>query len=121
MEQILDIIIKLFAALLAHGAGWLGRYLVNWLKTKLNDKQAEKLDMFIAELVAAAEQMYKKDDPDGSVRLNYVQDMLIEAGYELTDAVLALIESKVFSINLINRSEKVADPAPVLGFGGEDA
>lgn len=121
MEQILDIIIKLVAALLAMGAGWLGRYLVKWLKTKLNDKQVEKLDLFIAELVAAAEQMYKKDDPDGSVRLNYVQDMLIEAGYELTDAVKALIESKVFSINLVNKSENVADPATVLGFGGEDA
>ena len=121
MEQILDIIIKLFAALLALGAGWLGKSLINWLKTKLNEKQAEKLDMFIAELVAAAEQMYKKEDPDGTVRLNYVQDMLIEAGYELTDAVIALIESKVFSINLINRAEAIADPAPVVGFGGEDA
>jgi len=124
MEQILDIIIKLAAALLAIGAGWLGRYLVRLLKTKLNDNQTEKLDLFISELVAAAEQMYKKNDPDGSVRLNYVQDMLIEAGYELTDAVEALIESKVFSINLVNRSVDVAEGLPVLGFtadpeGGE--
>lgn len=106
MEQILDIIIKIVAALLALGAGWLGKYLVSWLKTKLNDKQAEKLDLFIAELVAAAEQMYKKDDPDGTVRLGYVQDMLIGAGYEITDAVKALIESKVFGINLINGGGK---------------
>jgi hypothetical protein len=120
MEQILDIIIKVFAALLALGAGWLGKYLINLLKTKLNDKQVEKLNLFIAELVAAAEQMYRKDDPDGSIRLNYVQDMLIDAGYELTEAVKALIESSVFSINLVNRSEKLVDPAAVTGFGGDD-
>ena len=106
MEDILDIIIKVVAALLALGAGWLGRYLLTWLKTKLNDKQAEKLDLFVAELVSAAEQMYKKDDPDGTVRLNYVQQMLVEAGYEITDAIKALIESKVFSINLANGGEK---------------
>lgn len=124
MEQILDIIIKLVAALLALGAGWLGRYLVSWLKTKLNEKQTEKLDLFIAELVAAAEQMYKKDDPDGSVRLNYVQQMLVEAGYEITTAVQALIESKVFSINLVNKNEIIVEPVAVKGFhadseGGE--
>lgn len=119
MEEILDIIIKLVAALLALGAGWLGKYLVSWLKTKLNDRQIEKLDLFIGELVAAAEQMYKTEDPDGSIRLNYVQDMLMKAGYELTDAVRALIESKVFSINLVNRTEALANPAAVTGFGGD--
>lgn len=119
MEQILDIIIKLVAALLALGAGWLGRYLVSWLKTKLNEKQTEKLDLFIAELVAAAEQMYKKDDPDGTVRLNYVQQMLVEAGYEVTAAVQALIESKVFSINLVNKNEIIVEPAPVMGFSAD--
>lgn len=121
MEQILDILIRIAAMVLVFFAGRFFRYIFDLLKTKLNDKQAEKLDLFIAELVAAAEQMYKKDDPDGSVRMGYVQNMLIEAGYELTEAVKALIESKVFSINLVNRSEKVANPAPVLGFGGEDA
>lgn len=119
MEQILDIIIKLVAALLALGAGWLGRYLVSWLKTKLNEKQTEKLDLFIAELVAAAEQMYKKDDPDGTVRLNYVQQMLVEAGYEVTAAVQALIESKVFSINLVNKSEIIVESSPVMGFSAD--
>lgn len=129
MEEIIDIIIKVLAALLALGLGWLGKYLISWLKTKLNDSQVEKLDLFIAELVAAAEQMYKKDDPDGSIRLEYVQDMLIEAGYEITDAIQALIEAKVFSINLANASgiafEEAVEAKPVVGFtadseGGED-
>ena len=102
MEEIMDIIIKVLAMLLALGAGWLGKYLVNWMKSKLDEEGAAKLDLFVGELVAAAEQLYKKDDPDGSVRLAYVQGMLISAGYELTETVKAIIESKVFDINLMN-------------------
>ena len=47
--------------------------------------------------------MLKKDDDDGSKRLEYVQGMLIEAGYELTDALRAKIEAKVFQLNLVSR------------------
>lgn len=129
MEEIIDIIIKVLAALLALGAGWLGKHLIGLVKTKLNAEQNEMLDLFIAELVAAAEQMFKKDDPDGSIRFEYVKAMLIEAGYEITDAVKALIEAKVFSINLANVKEVIIEEdvegKPVLGFtadpeGGED-
>ena len=102
MEEIMNVIIRVLAMLLALGAGYLGRFLVNWLKSNLDEKAKAKLDLFITELVAAAEQMYKKDDPDGSVRLGYVQEMLVEAGYDITNAVQALIESKVFEINLLN-------------------
>lgn len=87
MDEILNIIIKLVAALLAFGVGWLVKYLISLLRSKLDENGAEKLDLFIAELVAAAEQLYKQQDPDGTVRLRYVQDMLIEAGYEMTDAI----------------------------------
>jgi hypothetical protein len=102
MSEIIDIIIKLAATLLAFGAAWVGRYLISWLKSNLDEKETIMLDQFIAELVAAAEQMYKKDDPDGSIRLGYVKTMLLEAGYDITDAVKAMIESKVFEINLTN-------------------
>ncbi len=105
MEEIIDIIIKIAATLLVAGAAWLGRYLVSFLKTDLDEKKTVMLDQFIADLVAAAEQMYKKDDPDGSIRLGYVQEMLVEAGYDITEAIQAMIESKVFSINLANNRE----------------
>ena len=104
MEDIINIIIKIAATLLAFGAAWLGRYLVSFLKTNLDEKQTVMLDQFIADLVAAAEQMYKKNDPDGSIRLDYVQTMLVEAGYDITEAIQAMIESKVFSINLANKN-----------------
>lgn len=103
MEGIINIVIKVLAALLALGAGWLGKYLISWLKSKLSEKNAAKLDLFVAELVAAAEQMYKKQDADGSMRLHYVESMLIQAGYDITNEVRALIEAKVFEVNLANK------------------
>jgi hypothetical protein len=102
MDQIIDIIVKVLAMALVLGIGWVSKWLVAWLKSKLDNEQDAKLDLFIAEMVAAAEQIYKNSDPDGSIRNLYVQKMLVEAGYELTDAVRALIESKVFNINLLN-------------------
>ena len=102
MEQIIDIIIKVLATLLALGAGWLGKYLINLLKAKLDEKNDARLDMFIRELVSAAEQMFKADDPDGTTRYGYVIEMLSNAGYEITDAIEALIEAKVYDINLMN-------------------
>lgn len=106
VEEILDIVIKVVATLLALGAAWLGKYVVSWLKTKLSEKNAAKLDLFVAELVAAAEQLYKEDDIDGKMRLSYVESMLIQAGYEITNVVRAMIESKVFEINQLNKDVK---------------
>lgn len=107
MENILDIIIRIAATLLALGAGYLGKLLVGWIKSKLSAHDAAKLDLFIDELCKAAEQMYKTDDPDGTIRLRYVESMLTQAGYEITDAVRAMIESKVFTINLANKGGEV--------------
>lgn len=111
MEQIIDIIIKIVATILLAGAGWLGNYIINYLRSNLDAKEVEFLDTFVAELVAAAEQMYAKEDPDGTIRLGYVQEMLVEAGYEITDAVKAMIEAKVYDINITNKSVKVGETA----------
>ena len=111
MEQIIDIIIKIVATLLLAGAGWLGKYVISYLRNNLDEKNIAFLDTFVAELVAAAEQMYAKDDPDGSIRLSYVPELLVAAGYEITAAVQALIESKVYDINILNKSVKVGETA----------
>lgn len=102
MEAIMDIIIKVAATLLAMGIGYLGKYIISWVKGKVDAQSAEKLDLFVAELCFAAEQMFKEVDPDGTIRRGYVENMLAQAGYELTDRIRALIESKVFEINLVN-------------------
>lgn len=106
MDEIMNIIIKIVATVLALGIGWAGRYLISWLKKNVSAKDAEKLELFVSELVEAAEQMYKEDDPDGTIRLRYVESMLTQAGYDLTDAIRAMIESNVFNVNLTNKSEK---------------
>lgn len=99
MEEILNIIIKLAGALVGVFAVWVLNSATNYLKGKLTASEQEQLRTFISALVAAAEQLYRAEDPDGNVRLGYVQGMLIEAGYDLTDAVRALIESEVYSLN----------------------
>ncbi len=109
MEQIIDIIIKIVVTLLLAGAGWLGKYVITYLRNNLDAKEVAFLDSFIAELVAAAEQLYAEVDETGRIRREYVQKMLVEAGYEITEAVQAMIEAKVYDINIMNQSVKVGD------------
>lgn len=112
MEEFIDIVIKIAATLLAFGLGLLLKQVGSWVKSNLSEKENAMLNAFIAELVAAAEQMYKKEDPDGSIRLDYVESMLVQAGHDITDVVAALIESKVFEINLAEKEVGVEDGKP---------
>ena len=92
-------LIKLSVAALIWAGIFLGKKIYGLLKKYIDEKL---LDKFIDELTKAAEQTLKKEDDDGSKRLGYVQDMLIQAGIELTDAIMAKIESSVFKINKAN-------------------
>lgn len=111
MEQIIDIVIKVVATLLLAGAGWLAKYVITYLRSNLAAKDIDVLNTFVAEMVAAAEQLYADVDDDGSIRREYVWNMLIEAGYELTDAVKAMVEAKVYDINITNKAVKVGETA----------
>ena len=111
MEQIIDIIIKIVATLLLAGAGWLVKYVITYLRSNLDAREVELLDSFVAEMVAAAEQLYAEADETGRIRREYVQKMLMEAGYEITEAVMAMIEAKVYDINITNKSVKVGETA----------
>ena len=112
MEELIDIAIKVVATLLALGLGLLLKQIGSWIKSKQSERENAMLNAFIAELVAAAEQMYKKEDPDGSIRLDYVESMLVQAGHDITDVVAALIESKVFEINLAEKEAGVGNGKP---------
>ena len=69
----MDIIIRVVATLLALGTGYLLKLAANWIRSKLDDKQEEKFNLFLYELVHAAEQSFpelplssakkKKDTP----------------------------------------------------------
>lgn len=101
MDNITDILIKLAATLLCYGGYILAQKAREYLKDK---KEAEKLDKFLDELVLAAEQMYHDTDESGAVRRSYVQDMLMEAGYELNEAIRAKIEARVLKVNLAKKA-----------------
>ena len=113
MEQFIDIIIKLLAAVLAYAGICLAKRASDFFKSKMSAEDAAKLDQFIGELTEAADQMLKRDDPDGTKRYAYVVDMLIEAGYEITDIIRAKIESAVF------RLPHDIESAQIINLGGE--
>lgn len=98
MELIMEKLIEAAALVLTVALIILAKRGFAYLKTLLKKEEADALDTFVDELVGAADQMYKKDDPDGSIRLDYVYQMLIEAGHELTDALRAKIENKVLKL-----------------------
>lgn len=100
MNEFVDIFVKLVGSLCGVCFVTLAGVAVNYLRSKLGESEQAFLDNFIDSLVHAAEQTLKEGDFDGSARLAYVQEMLIKAGYELTDAIRAMIESKVYTLNL---------------------
>lgn len=100
MDELMDVILKLLAILLGAGLGYVGKLAVNWIKSKLDTQQAAKLDKIIADLVAAAEQMYKANDTSGVIRFDYVTDRLNELGYTVTQEIKDMIESHVLKVNL---------------------
>lgn len=101
MAEIMDILVKLAGTLVGLALVYLFKMGVNYLRSRLDEREEAALDSFVTSLVAAAEQMLGNES--GEVRLSYVQEQLIEAGYDLTEAVRALIESKVYEINLKNK------------------
>lgn len=99
MEEILDIIIKSVASVLGLALVYAVKAGYAYLKSRLEAAEQAKLDMFIGELVYGAEQMLKADDETGAARLEYVYQVLMENGIEITDAVRAMIEARVYDLN----------------------
>ena len=97
-EQIIDILVRIGVLLLIYIGILLSGKIRSLLDAKLTDGQKQALDTAIDVFTKAADQMFKNEDPDGSLRLDYVQTQLIEAGYDLTDEVRAMIEAHVHDL-----------------------
>lgn len=97
MNEMFEIIIKLLGTLAGVGVVYSIKMCVSYLRSRLDESEKALADSFIESFVVAAEQMYWNES--GEFRLAYVQDRLLEAGYELTDALRAMIESKVYKIH----------------------
>lgn len=98
MDVILEKIILFAALLLLLALMILAKKAYDYFKSLLDKAQADKLDKFVEELVSAADQLLKQTDPDGSVRLEYVCNQLVAAGYSLTNAIRAKIEHFVLKL-----------------------
>lgn len=97
MEAIMEIMCELIGALVGVAVVCAAKVACDYLGKLREDKNLDKL---ISSGVKAAEQLFKEDDDTGEIRLAYVQNLLIEAGYDLTEAVMALVESKVYELNI---------------------
>lgn len=105
-EIIAAIIVALFAMLVPK--------LRAYLTAAAQKTQTEELLEFIYELVRAAEQQYKKNDPTGEKRLSYCKKILFdEKGISLTPEIRAIIEGAVYELN--------GTPKYFTGKGVEDA
>lgn len=101
--EILEIIARILGALLACGLIYFAPKINAYLNEIVGEEKAAKLKRIVIELVRAAEQLYKAEDPDGTIRKKYVEGQLEALGYELTNYVNSLIESEVLNLNLSER------------------
>lgn len=76
----------------------ISRYLIPYLKTRLEKEGQEKLVELIEALVQAAEQIYT-GVKQGEQKKEYVINALTEKGVLITESVNAMIESAVYSLD----------------------
>lgn len=99
MENLIEIAVKILAALLAIGITWLTGKAKEYLTIKAEATGNEHLAKLIEQFCEAAEQQLKEDDPTGIKRKAFVCEMLTAAGYEISDIIDAAIEAAVYRIN----------------------
>ncbi len=98
-QQIVEIVVQIVIALLGLGGLYLIGCLKKWLANREDEQEQTMVDALINQLVEAAEQMLKADDPSGFKRRRYVVEGLAQLGYTLTDILNAKIEAAVFRLN----------------------
>lgn len=101
-SEIIELIVKALFGLLAIVGIWLVGFVKEELSAKISAHQASELDRLIWDFVAAADQMLKADDPDGSKRKAYVVEQLNAVGIAISEEINARIEAAVYEINLNN-------------------
>lgn len=107
--EITNLIAQIILVLLGLGCLWLLTKARHILKVRAEAEEATELDKLIYQLVAAAEQTLKKDDPTGEARKKYVVDLLTEFGIKVTAEINARIEAAVYAINLEQKHEARQD------------
>lgn len=97
-EEILNIVGKLLAALVVG--------ILTYFTPKINALlETWKIKGLVSSFVEAADQMFKAEDPDGSIRNAYVKEQLEALGVIINEKVNAYIESKVFELKHESKKE----------------
>lgn len=92
LTQIILAAITLIGAIIA-------RYLIPWIKGKLNDQQSEMLNGMIRVAVFAAEQIFNSSE--GKAKKEYVKNLLAENGWNVDLALVdAAIEATVKELRI---------------------
>ena len=99
MDEIIAIIGKILAAAVVALLAYLTPKIKDWLEAKIGSEGTAKVILLIENFVTAADQLYKADDPTGTIRKKYVEDQLKELGYAITDEINSFIESAVKKCN----------------------
>lgn len=98
MDNLYEIIGSILAAVLVGFAAYLVPIAREWLAANTDDAAEEAILRLVRSFVRAAEQMYQNKG-SGAERKKFVLEQLQEAGVEITDAVLNMIEGEVWAVN----------------------
>lgn len=109
MEHIYEITGKLLAVAFLALLGWIAPRAREWFKANTSKATQDNLLSLVKSFTRAAEQLYHDTDPDGSKRNKYVREQLQALGYQITEAVLDMIEGEVWVINTEAKKAQVQD------------
>ena len=96
--EIQKIIIDLLAAIFVGAVCYVVPKLKLWLVAKAGTEAANGIILTVEQFVLAADQMFKANDPDGSIRNMYVKEQLAKLGIAITDEINAYIEARVLKL-----------------------
>ena len=100
--ELIDLTTRIIIGLVGLAGIWALTKLAAHLKIKAEAAQATELDKLIYQFVACAEQILKGVDENGTLRKQYVVNLLEELGIKVTREIDARIEAAVYQINLDN-------------------
>lgn len=105
MDELINLAVKLIAMIIMALIAIALQKFRSYASAKAAESDSALLKSLIDGFAEAAEQLLKKEDPDGSKRLAYVESQLKAAGYVINSIVKSKIESSVFRINLLKKIE----------------
>ena len=121
MDQILFAILQ---CVLVVVAGLITRYVVPWLKTKLDSEKFNTLELWIKAAVTAAEQVFcgsSKGNEKKAYVIDAIKKYLDSKGLKITDEQLnILIEAAVKELNLSQLTDTKSKEAKAITTNSED-